>query len=122
MDLQTPADIQKLYSAFADAVTEFTDTVLAERVDMNAVLKQKRQLLQAMQDQLDEVTTAHNEFDRAYEREIAERQQAIDTLQSELDTGATDLQRLTRLARKAGAATKAKTAIKGGRRRTKRTK
>ena len=125
MQLQTDNDVKKLHTAFVDAMNEFTDAMLGDgRVDPKLVLAQKRQMLQSMQDQLDEANASRAQFEKAFDAEISDREQAISQLEAEIADDAKDMQRLSRAAAKAkGAASKKPRAVKARKgRRTKRTK
>jgi len=125
MQLQTENDVKKLHTAFVDAMNEFADAMLGDgRVDPKLVLAQKRQMLQSMQDQLDEANASRVQFEKAFDAEISDREQAISQLESEIADDTKDMQRLSRAAAKPkGAAAKKPRAARARKgRRTKRTK
>jgi septal ring factor EnvC (AmiA/AmiB activator) len=125
MQLQTDNDVKKLHTAFVDAMNEFADAMLGDgRVDPKLVLAQKRQMLQSMQDQLDEANASRAQFEKAFDAEISDREQAISQLEAEIADDTKDMQRLTRAAAKAkGSAAKKPRAARARKgRRTKRTK
>jgi peptidoglycan hydrolase CwlO-like protein len=125
MELQTDTDVRKLHASFVDAMNEVTEALLGDAVvDPKLVLAQKRQLLGSMQDQLDQANESRAEFEKAFEREISDREQAISQLEAEIADDTKDMQRLTRAAAKAkvAASKKARTTTARKGRRTKRTK
>jgi predicted RNase H-like nuclease (RuvC/YqgF family) len=97
MNLETAADVQKLQAAFVKSVNASASKLLENaKLRPQDVLDDKRQRLTEMQAQLRETTDARAAFERAYDREIAQREATIANLEAELKEDARDTERLRR--------------------------
>jgi uncharacterized membrane protein YccC len=105
MELDTIADVEKLHAAFVKSINATAESLLeATKLDPQDVLADKRGFLAELKAQLQEATDARAVFDRAYDREITQREAAIASLEAELKADAADLNRLLRpVGKRAGA-------------------
>lgn len=119
MELDTIADVEKLHAAFVKSINATAAALLeTTKLDPRDVLAEKRDFLAELQAQLREATDARDAFEKAYDREIAQREAAIANLEAELKADVADVNRLLRPVgkRAAGARAKRKSATRKKRR------
>jgi len=97
MELQSIADVQKLQAAFVKSLNTTAERLLGDnKLGPKVLLDDKRQLLADLKDRLRAATDARAEAVRAYDREIAQRESAIASLEAELKNDERVIGRISR--------------------------